>query len=133
MLIGIVQTKFAAVFLGPAGVGLIGAYQSVIQFGSAVSSVGINKSGVRDLAVSSGSNDQHSLAQTVKVVRRMCWLTGTAGAIGLAAFAFPVSKLTFGHGNHANSLIFLNFECVLQTVAEVRPHYAEKGNHVCKL
>lgn len=118
ILIGIVQTKFAAVYLGPAGVGLIGAYQSIIQLGSAVSSFGINKSGVRDVAVAAGSNDQQTLARTVKVLRRMCWLTGIAGAIGLAALAFPISKLTFGDSNHQNALIFLSLIILFMSIAQ---------------
>ena len=118
MLIGIVQTKFVAVLIGPSGIGLIAAYQSVIQLGSQLSGLGINQSGVRDVAAAAGSNDQNSIARTIFILRRMCWLTGLGGALGLAALAFPISLLTFGSSAHAIPLAVLSAIILVTAIAQ---------------
>ena len=118
LVFGILSTKFAAVFIGPAGVGLIAAYQSITQLGIQLSGLGINQSGVRNVAVAAGSGDQNEITQTVTILRRMCWMTGLVGAIGLAALAFPISRLTFGHTDCAVSLICLSLVILITIVAQ---------------
>jgi PST family polysaccharide transporter len=118
MLTGIVSTKFAAVLIGPAGVGLIGAYQSITQLGIQLSGLGINQSGVRDVAATAGSNDKQAIVRTVSILRRMCWLTGLVGAIGLAVLAVPISKLTFGDTEHSLALVLLALIILITTVAQ---------------
>ncbi|SMC43603.1 polysaccharide transporter, PST family [Desulfocicer vacuolatum DSM 3385] len=118
MMIGVVSTKFAAILIGPSGVGLIGAYQSIIQLGIQLAGLGINQSGVRDVAVSSGSEDEEAVARTVSILRRMCWLTGLVGAVVLAALAVPVSQLTFGNSDHAVSLMLLSMVVLVTTIAQ---------------
>jgi PST family polysaccharide transporter len=118
LVFGILSTKFAAVFIGPAGVGLIGVYQSIIQLGIQLSGLGINQSGVRNVAVAAGSGDQNEITQTVTILRRICWMTGLVGAVGLAAMAFPISRLTFGHTDYALSLICLSLVILITIVAQ---------------
>ncbi|CAK8717294.1 Polysaccharide transporter, PST family [Candidatus Electrothrix gigas] len=118
MAIGIVSTKFAAVFLGSAGVGLLGAYQSISQLGIQLAGLGINQSGVREVAVSNGSREQQQLSGTVAVLRRMCWLTGIAGTIALILLVEPVSNLTFGNTEHSFDLILLSAVILITSVAQ---------------
>lgn len=118
MMIGIVSTKFAAIFIGPAGVGLIGAYQSITQLGVEISGLGINQSGVRDVAVAVGKEDEHTIARTVTILRRMCWLTGLVGAAGLAALSSPLSRLTFADTKHSFSLMLLSLVILTTVIAQ---------------
>ena len=118
MVIGVVSTKFAAIFIGPAGVGLIGVYQSIIQLGIQFAGLGINQSGVRDIAVTAGSGDDQSTARTIFILRRMCWLTGLAGAAGLVALAASISRLTFGDSDHAVGLMLLSMVILVTTIAQ---------------
>ena len=117
MLIGIVNTKFGAVLLGPAGIGLIGAYQVIIQLSNQLSELGIGQSGVRDIAAAAGSNEKQRIAKAVAILRRMCWLTGSVGMIGLLVLAYPISKVTFGESTYAVSLMFLSFVILFTAVA----------------
>lgn len=95
ILIGMVRTKFVAVLLGPAGVGLIGVYATIIDLASLFAGMGINKSGVRQIAEAVGTGDDLRVARTVKAVRRSVWITGALGAIGLALSCRWVSFATF--------------------------------------
>lgn len=118
MVFGIVSTKFAAILIGPAGVGLIGAYQSITQLGIQLSGLGINQSGVRDVAVAAGTGSDQAIARTISILRRMCWLTGLMGAAGLAALAIPVSRLTFGNSEHAIGLVLLSLVILVTAIAQ---------------
>src|SRR6185295_14160468 len=93
--LGIVRTKVMAILLGPAGVGLMGLYSSVIDLTQSIAGMGINSSGVRQIAEAVGSGDTTRIARTAKVLRWISVVLGLLGAILLAAFCVPISRLTF--------------------------------------
>ncbi len=78
--IGIVRTKAMALMLGPAGFGLIGLYGSIADLAQSIAGMGINSSGVRQIAEAVGSGETGRIARTVTVLRRTSILLGIAGA-----------------------------------------------------
>ncbi len=83
ILIGLLRTKVAAVLLGPAGIGLIGLFQSLMATASTVSALGFGNVGTRQIAEANGSGD----AQAVAAVRRaLFWGTLGLAAIGASVF-----------------------------------------------
>lgn len=115
--IGIVRTKAMAVLLGPAGYGLMGAFVLISELARSVAQMGLNASGVRQIAESAASGDEARLARTATVLRRTSLLCGLLGAGLLAAFAEPVSRLTFGDGRHAGSVMLLGAAVLFLVVA----------------
>src|SRR3982751_3017493 len=71
ILAGIVRTKTNALFLGPAGVGLMGLYSSVLALTQSLAGMGIQNSGVRQIAEASGAGDRQAIARTTFAVRRI--------------------------------------------------------------
>src|SRR5258708_28701078 len=67
--IGIVRTKAMAILLGPAGFGLFGLYGSISNLAQSFAGMGINSSGVREIAEAVGSDDQEQIALTTTVLR----------------------------------------------------------------
>ncbi len=118
MAIGVVSTKFAAFFIGPVGVGLLGAYQSISQVGIQLAGLGINQSGVREIAVAEGTGDQEAVCRASVILLRMCWLTGIAGTIGMLLLAAPISKLTFGSAEYTSELLFLSAAILIASVSQ---------------
>ena len=51
LLITFVRLKTIAILLGPAGVGLIGLYSAFLELMTAMSRLGVNESGVREIAL----------------------------------------------------------------------------------
>src|ERR1700712_49768 len=94
--IGIVRTKVMAVLLGPAGFGLFGLYGSIITLTQTLAGMGINSSGVRQIAEAAGSDDSERIARIAVVLRRISILLGLLGAILLTVFSRRVSLVTFG-------------------------------------
>ncbi len=104
---GIVRTKAMAVLLGPSGFGLLGLYTSVCDVTRSLAGMGLNNSGVRQIAEAVGSQDATRLARTVLTLRRVAFYTGALGALLLVLLRYPVSRLTFGDESHANAVALL--------------------------
>lgn len=118
VLIGLVRMKSMALLLGPAGVGLMGAFMAVADLTRSVAGMGVNRSGVRQIAAAVGSGDQHRIAVTVAVLRRAAVVLGLAGALVLLIFAAPISKLTFGSDKHTAGTMLLSVAVFFSLVAE---------------
>lgn len=101
MLIGIVRVKFVAVLIGPIGIGIVGTYKATIQFIQTLCGLGLQSSAVRDVAQAFGSGDDEQAAKTIVALRRMCWLTGGVGPLGVALCSKQLSQITFGNADHA--------------------------------
>ncbi len=83
ILASIAKMKVVAVLLGPAGIGLVGIYLSLVQTAAAVAALGIGTVGTRQVAAASVQPE----AATVGVARRaLFWLTMVLAAIGGGAF-----------------------------------------------
>jgi PST family polysaccharide transporter len=106
-LISLLKTKVAAVLLGPQGIGLVGLYQSAAAMVALLASLGLNSSGVREIAQAERTGDAEVLARTVKVLRRLCWITGAVGWFLTVLLAWPLSLWTFGTGEQAHAIIIL--------------------------
>lgn len=105
--IGIVRTKAMAVFLGPAGFGLMGLYGSIADLAQSIAGMGISGSGVRQIAEAVGTGDTERIARTVVVLRRTSVVLGVLGAILLVALSRQVSVLTFGSEQHTAAVALL--------------------------
>src|SRR5438270_1109441 len=118
VLIGIVRVKAMAVLLGPAGVGLLGLYSTIADLARSVAAMGINSSGVRQIAEAVGTGDAAQIARTVTVLRRTTIVLGVLGAALLAIFSKQVATLTFGTDQHAYAVALLSLVVLFRLVAD---------------
>ena len=117
ILIQIIKSKFVAVLLGPAGVGIMGLYQSGLQLIQQLSSMGLSQSAVRDVSEANGSNDLHRIAKTVTVVRKLVWVTGILGLVLVACFSPLLSKTSFGNYDYTIPFIILSVTLLLDQLS----------------
>ena len=110
----IIRNKALAVLLGPEGVGLMGIYNSIADIAQTVAGLGIQSSGVRQIAEAAGTGDAGKVARTASVLQRVSIALGIAGAIMLAALAFPVSWFTFGDHQHVVGVALLSLAIFLR-------------------
>src|SRR5438552_13957488 len=68
--LGFVRNKALTMILGPEGYGLLGIYQSISDLATNVAGMGINSSGVRQIAVAVGTGDDARIARTIITLRR---------------------------------------------------------------
>ncbi len=117
LVIGLLRAKFVAVLLGPTGHALIGIFQSISGMAGILTGLGINTSGIRDVAEAAGRQDEQRIARTVVTLRRLCWLTGSIGGVALAAFALPLSHLTFHSADYSIHIACLGLVVFMGSVA----------------
>lgn len=115
--VGIVRTKAMAVLLGPAGVGLIGLYSSIADLTQSLAGLGINSSGVRQIAEAVGSEDENRIAFTATVLRRISVYLGILGAVLLILFSDQISIATFGNGKRAAAVSLLSIAVLCRLVS----------------
>lgn len=108
ILIQIIKSKFVAVLLGPAGVGIMGLYQSGLQLVQQISSMGLAQSAVRDVSEANGTNDIQRIAKTITVVRKLVWITGLLGLVIVACCSPLLSKASFGNYDYTIPFIILS-------------------------
>ncbi|WP_041787212.1 O-antigen translocase [Rhodomicrobium vannielii] len=83
ILASLVKMKIAAVLLGPAGVGLVGLYQSLMQTAGSVAGLGLTNSGTRQIAAASADG---GAAEVGRVRRALFWGTLAQAILGAALF-----------------------------------------------
>lgn len=115
--IGIIRTKALAVLLGPTGVGLFGLYNSIIDFAQSIAGIGVNSSGVRQIAEAAGSNDTGRIGLTTVVLRRTSLLLGALGAVSLVALSSKISSVTFGDTLHSTAVALLSIAVFFRLVS----------------
>src|SRR5579884_1187923 len=99
--IGIGRTKVMAMFLGPAGFGIAGLFNSIVDLAQNIAGLGVNSSGVRQIAEAVGSDDTDRISLTIAVLRRTSVVLGVVGAVALVIFSRQISQLTFGTQRYA--------------------------------
>jgi enterobacterial common antigen flippase len=115
--IGIVRTKAMAMLLGPAGFGLASLYASIADLTQNIAGMGINSSGVRQIAEAVGSDNTERIARTTVVLRRTSILLGVLGAVLLVVFSGQVSAFTFGSKKNAGAVCLLSLAVFFRLVA----------------
>lgn len=117
VLVGMIRVKFTAVYLGTLGVGLFGAYTSILGPLSTLAGLGISSAGVRQIAEAAGKNDQTRIARSLLTVRRCVWVTGLLGMFLLLALSYPLSKATFGNTDQVLPLCALSLTLLISSIA----------------
>ena len=118
ILIGIVRMKVLAVLLGPAGVGIMGLYQSIMNAASTFAGCGMETSGVRQVASSKADETTLSLIR-----RTLLWGNLWLGGVGMGLLWLarePVSVLILGDPTYANQVGWLGVGVLLTLMAASR-------------
>lgn len=117
MLLGMIRIKFAAVFIGSAGVGLMAGFTAIQGLIGTVAGLGIQSSAVRDIATAVGQGDEQAIGRAVLTLRRVCWLTGLAGMAVMMLFSPLLSRLTFSSDQYTLDIAALGIIILLANLA----------------
>lgn len=103
-----VRNKAIAMLLGPDGVGLMGLFNTIADLVQTVAGLGVQASGVRQVAEAAGTGDKDRVARTGIVLGRVSLGLGLLGGLLLAALSLPIAQFTFGDHGHAAGLVLLS-------------------------
>lgn len=109
----IVRTKLVALWIGPAGVGLFGIFNSALDMVSGVSQLGMRDTAVRHIAASHGED----VPAMVWSVRRVALALGIVGAVAMLALSPWLSRVSFGSSDGWSSFAWLSLSVLLLTLS----------------
>lgn len=96
----------------------MGLYSSIADMAYAIAGLGIQASGVRQIAEAVGSGDAERVARTATVLRRTSVVLGLLGALLLAGLALPVANFTFGDHSYAAGIVLLSASTLFRLLAD---------------
>lgn len=108
IVIGIVRSKFVAIFLGPAGMGITGLLSSTTGIINALTNMGLSTSAVRDISVANKGGDIERISKVVRVFRTLVWATGLIGTLICLTLSPLLSHITFGNYDYTVAFIILS-------------------------
>jgi O-antigen/teichoic acid export membrane protein len=117
IVLGLIRTKFLAILLGPAGVGLMGTYTSIASTFNILAGIGLSSSGVRQIAEAAATGQSATIARTVVTLRRVALFLGVAGAVVMVLLSPSVSWLTFHSYEHSAELGLLAITVLFATIS----------------
>jgi O-antigen/teichoic acid export membrane protein len=79
IVIAVIRSKFIAIFLGPAGMGIFDLLTSTINLIGGCTSFGLGSSAIRDISAANATSDEKKIVTTVVVIKRLVWFTGSLG------------------------------------------------------
>lgn len=126
-----IKTKFIAIWIGPSGVGLIDLYQSILQIASTLSDLGINTSGVREVA--SNIDDVENESRVVSALRGLLLFSGFIGMAAIAIGAPIWSRLVFQDSSHTGSIVLLSIIVLMGNIAVGQSCVIQGHRHIADL
>ena len=117
IILGVVRLKVLAVLLGPAGIGLFGVYNVILDLAASCAGFGVQASGVRQVAIAGSTGDRIRVARTAQVLTRLSFLLALGGCTLLVVLAGPIANTTFGDWGHAPSVALLGLALLLRILA----------------
>jgi PST family polysaccharide transporter len=117
ILIGMVRTKIVAILLGPNGIGFMSVLTSLQQIVSTITGLGLNSSGIRQIAFSASTQDDKAISITVKSLRFTVWATGGLGFLVMVIGAKLFSQASFKTTEYALSIGFLGFAILFSAIS----------------
>lgn len=107
MLVTLIRAKVIALLLGPIGAGVNSLILSALSVMQQVSSLGIYQSGVREMSVVKGYNDESKLAGFRKIFLRLSCICGVGGVFIMFLLSPLFSLLLFDNLQYTWWLAFM--------------------------
>ncbi len=112
IICSILRTKLIAVWIGAAGVGLFGIFNSAIELLGVLFHLGVRDSAVRDIA----SSQQPDTNKIITIVRRWVLVLGAIGLVVTMAISPLLSNFTFGNYDYTYAFIAIAIIIFLSSI-----------------
>lgn len=117
IIISIIRSKFVAVLLGPAGMGVVGLLYTTTVFITALTDFGLGRSAVKNISEANSTQDEHRVATVITVLRKMIWVTGLLGTITVLVLSPWLSQITFGDKSYTSAFAWISIILLLNQLS----------------
>ena len=114
IIIQIVKQKAIALLLGTTGMGICGLYMSSIKLIQDFTSMGLDKSAVKNVAEANGAGNDERIRRVVTALRKLVWVTGILGMVAVIILSPLLSKSSFGNYDYTIPFIILSVSLLVQ-------------------
>lgn len=117
IIISIIRSKFVAVLLGPAGMGINGLLNSTTGMIASLTNFGLGTSAIKNVAAANATGDTKRIGTVVGVMRKLVWITGALGALITLVFSPWLSELTFGNRDYTLAFVWISVTLLLNQIS----------------
>jgi PST family polysaccharide transporter len=115
--VGILKMKAVAVLLGPAGVGLVGLYLSLVQTASSVAAMGLGTVGTRQIAAAHAEGGDLAVGRTRRALLRGTMLLALIGAALFWLASGWIARVILADESRSNDIAWLSVGVALTVAA----------------
>ncbi|MFD1316847.1 O-antigen translocase [Namhaeicola litoreus] len=108
VLISIIKSKLIAVLVGPAGIGILGLFNTSLNLIGAATNFGLKQSAVRNVALAHESADKKKVSEIISIFRKIVWATGVFGSLTTIILSGYLSQFVFGNKDYQMAFIWLS-------------------------
>ncbi len=117
IVIQVVRSKFIAILLGPAGMGIASLLNSTTGLIAGITNFGLETSAVKDVAEADGTGDSHRISTIIVVLKRLVWITGLLGTVLTLILSQWLSKITFGNTDYTLAFVWISITLLFKQVS----------------
>lgn len=107
IIFSIVKSKFAAILIGPSGMGILGLFNSTLNLGSGISKLGLDLSSIKEIAYAQQNISNERVDFIIYILKKITWITGLIGALLIISFSSFLSELVFDNKAYSFSFIWI--------------------------
>ncbi len=119
LIIALLRSKVIAVFLGPVGMGIAGLFNTTIDVFSSVTSLGLDKSGVKEISFIRENSEADSYKQVISLLKRLSMYTAIVGAFLMLCFSYSLSYIVFKSYDYVGAFMWLALALLFKQLSQV--------------
>ena len=117
IIIGIIRSKFIAVLLGPAGMGLAGLLQAGTGMIAGLTNFGLSRSAIKNISAAQAEGDEEKVGRVIAVFRRLVWVTGLLGLVITLCLSSFLSQISFGNNDYTWAFAILSVTLLVDQIS----------------
>jgi len=117
IIIQLIRSKFIAILLGPAGMGIVGLLNSTIGLIGGLTNFGLGTSAVKNVSAVNATGNETRIATIITVLRRLVWTTGLLGTIITIVLSSWLSELTFGNSDYTIAFVWISITLLFKQLS----------------
>ena len=114
ILFSVIRSKVAALILGPKGLGILSLLLTTLNLVNGFTSLGLDKSSVKDIAFANSSLDVFKVSKTISILKKMVWFTALFGTVLMVVASPLLSELAFKNKDYSIAIIWVSIALVFK-------------------
>jgi len=117
ILIAMIRSKFIAVLLGPAGIGISGLLQAGTGLIAVLTSFSLSTSVIKNISAAQAEGDDEKVGRVIAVFRSLVWITGLLGFLVTLGLSSYLSQITFGNKDYTWAFAVLSITLLINQIS----------------